>query len=146
MTLSGAEMKALMDSAIDDRGGGRAASTWGRERGARIELLKSAATMCQKLLKAESGFIDDLSLDPDGASCDAAQEKAGSQFSSQWESTTGKECQTTATEEEISEKLDTLSEAVVRNVTVSPNVATPSWRSRTPPWARRGTRSPTRGT
>jgi len=125
MTLSGAEMKALMDSAIDEIASEVAD---GLDLGVKKEancgskLLKSAATMCQKLLKAESGFIDDLSLDPEGASCDAAQEKAGSQFSSQWESTTRKECPTTATEEEVAEKLETLSEAVVTNVTVSPNV------------------------
>jgi len=125
MTLSGAEMKALMNTAVDEI----AAEVMGgldlgveKEAICASKLLKSAATMCQKLLKAESRFIDDLSLDPEGAICDAAQAKAGSQFAGQWESTTRKACPTTATEGEIAAELEELSEAVVTNVTVSPNV------------------------
>ena len=81
MTLSGADMKDLMDAAIDeivvevheglDLGKKKQAICGSK-------LLKSAATKCMKLLRAESRYIGDLSGDPDGATRDAAQARASS--------------------------------------------------------------------
>ncbi len=125
MTLSDADMKALMDTAIDDIAmevtdgldlGGSKEGTCGSK------ILKSAATMCQKLLRAESRYIDDPSRDLDGATRDATQAKASSQFSHQWDKTTRKACPTTATEAEIEGMVDALSDAVVTNTTVAPDV------------------------
>ena len=125
MTLSSAGMKTLMDTAIDDI---VAEVSDGLDVGVKKDvicggkLLKSAATMCQKLLKAESRLIDDLSSDPDRAKCDRKQAKAGSQFSHQWGKTTRKACPTTATDGEIADMVAALSDDVVTNTTVSPNV------------------------
>jgi hypothetical protein len=61
-------------------------------------------------------------LDPDGAKRDAAQARASSEFSDQWDNATRKECPTTASEEEIEGEVDALSDDVVTNTIVSPNV------------------------
>ena len=106
MTLSSADMKMLMDAAIDDI---VADVTDGLNLAAKKDaicggkLLKSAATMCQQLLKAESKLIAGLSSDPDGAKCDGKQTKATSRFGKQWGKTTRKGCPTTATDGEIAD-------------------------------------------
>jgi len=125
MTLSGADMKALMDMATDDI---VADVTDGLDLVNRKDaicgskLLKSAATMCQKLLRAESSFIKDLSRDPDGFRNDLAQSKASLQFGQQWARTVRKACPTTAIEGDIEDQVETLSDDVVTNIIVSPNV------------------------
>ena len=125
MTLSDTGMKALMDTAIEDIA---TEVTDGLDLGERKEgtcgskILKSAATMCQKLLRAESRYINDPSRDLDGARRDATQAKASDQFSHQWDRTTRKACPTTATEAEIEGMVDALSDAVVTNTTVAPGV------------------------
>jgi hypothetical protein len=125
MTLSGTDMKELMDTAIDDI---VVEVNEGLDLGVEKEaicgskLLKSAATMCMKLLRAESRYIGDLSRDPDGATRDAAQASASSQFGHQWDQTAQDECPTTATKEEIAGKVDALNDDVVTNTIVSPNV------------------------
>jgi hypothetical protein len=125
MTLSGADMKARMDTAIGDI---VAAVNDGLDLGVKKQaicgskLVKSAATMCRKLIGAESEYIGDLSLDPDGAARDAAQAKASSQFGHQWDQTTRRDCPTTATEEGIAGKVVALNDGVVTDTTVSPNV------------------------
>ena len=125
MTLSGADMKALMDMAIDEIA---ADVTDGLDLGVKKDaicgskLLKSAATLCQKRLKAESVFIKNLSRDPDGFRCDAAQTKASRQFGQQWTRTVRKACPTTALPDEIGDSIEALSDDVVTNIIVSPNV------------------------
>jgi hypothetical protein len=125
MTISGADMKALMDAAIDEI---VAEVNDGLDLGVQEQaicgsrVLKSAAIKCKRLLQAESRYILDLSLDPDGARRDAAQAMASSQFSGQWDHATQGDCPTTATEEEIEGKVDALSDDVVTNTTVSPSV------------------------
>jgi hypothetical protein len=125
MTLSGADMKALMNTAIDDIVaeirdgldlGDQEQATCGSK------LLKSAATKCMKLLRAESRYIGDLAVDPDGTTRDAAQANASVQFSHQWDQTTRNDCPTTATQAGIEGKVDALSDNVVTNIIVSPNV------------------------
>jgi hypothetical protein len=125
MTLSGADMKALMDTRIDDI---VAEVNDGLDLGVKKQaicgskILTAAAAKCQELLHAESSYIKGLSLDPDGAKRDAAQARASSEFSDQWDDATSKECPTTASEEEIEGKVDALSGDVVTNTIVSPNV------------------------
>lgn len=125
MTLSAEDMKDLMDMAID---GIVAELKGGLDLGNKKQaicaskILRSSATLCMKLLRAEAEYIGDLSLDPDGAARDAAQAKAASQFGHQWDQTTRKDCPTTATNEEIAGMLKALSDDVVANITVSPNV------------------------
>jgi hypothetical protein len=125
MTLSGPDMKALMDTAIDEivlevTGGLNLRSRKQAICGSKI--LRSAATMCRQLLRAESGYIGDLSLDPDGARRDARQERASRQFRRSWSWATRNHCPTGATKAEIEYKVDALSDDVVTYTTVSPNV------------------------
>ena len=125
MTLSGTDMKTLMDTAIDEI---VAEVNDGLDLGVKKQaicgskILKSAATMCMKLLRAEGEYIGDLSLDPDGATRDAAEAKASSQFGHQWDQTIFRDCPITATKEEIEGKVVALNEDVVGNITVSPSV------------------------
>ena len=125
MTLSGADMKARMDTTIGDI---VVEVNDGLDLGVKKQaicgskILTAAATKCQTLLHAESKYIKGLSLDPDGAKRDAEQAKASSEFSDQWDDATRKECPTTASEEEIEGKVDALSDEVVTNTIVSPNV------------------------
>jgi hypothetical protein len=125
MTLSGGDMKARMDAAIADI---VAAVNDGLDLGVKKQatcgskILTAAATKCQALLAEEGKYIRDLSLDPDGAKRDAAQAKASSEFSDQWENATSKDCPTTASEEGVEGQVDSLSDDVVTNTTVSPNV------------------------
>jgi len=143
MTLSGAEMKVLMDTAIDeivaDVHDGLDLGV-NKEAACGSKLLRSAATMCMKLIKAESRYIEDLSLDSDGTTRDAAQAKASRQFRRRWTWATwdwapwkDKDCPTTATKEEIEEKVGALSDDVVTNTTVSPNVPDDSFMAITHP-------------
>jgi len=125
MTLSAAGMKALMDTAIDDI---VAEVNDGLDLGVRKQVvcgtrvLNSAAQMCRMLLKAESKYIGDLPGDPDSVKRDAEQAKASSIFSHRWDQVTSNECPITATKEAIAGKLSALSDDVVTNTTVSPNV------------------------
>ncbi|MHC4065929.1 MAG: hypothetical protein ACYSUI_15720, partial [Planctomycetota bacterium] len=125
MTLSGAGMMELMDTAIDDI---VVEVNEGLDLGVKkqaicgSQILTAAATKCQTLLHAESKYIKGLSLDPDGAKRDAEQAKASSEFSHQWDNATSKECPTEASEEEIEGKVDALSDDLVTNTIVSPNV------------------------
>jgi len=135
MTLSGADMKTLMDAAIDDilaeiipRGpilGGpiRSHPFLGmRTANCASKQIQSAATLCQKRLRAESRYIDDPSRDLDGVRRDAMQAKASSRFSRKWDGVTGGACVTGGIEGEIADRVDALSDAVVTHTTVSPNV------------------------
>jgi hypothetical protein len=125
MTLSAAEMKDLMDAAIDEI---VAAVNDGLDLGVKkhatcgSKILKSAGTKCLALLDAESRYIKDLSGDPDGVKLDAAQARASSEFSNLWDKATQQQCPTTATKEGIEGSVDALSDDVVTNTTVSPNV------------------------
>jgi hypothetical protein len=125
MTLSEGEMKALMDTAIDEivTEVNDGLNIGVKEQAmCRAKLLRSAAGMCKKLLHAESRYIADLSLYPDGVKREAAEARASRQFEHQWDRITRKHCPTTASQEEIEDRIDALSDDVVTNITVSPNV------------------------
>jgi hypothetical protein len=125
MTLSGEEMKALMDGAIDEivaevNDGLNLRSK--RQAWCGSKILASAAAMCRRLLHAESRHVDDLSRDPDGIRLDAMQERAELLFGRRWDWATRRACPTNATEEEIAGLVGELNDDVVTNTTVSPNV------------------------
>jgi hypothetical protein len=125
MTLSGEDMKALMDTAIDEivaevNDGLNLRSR--RQALCGSKILWSAATMCRQLLYAEGRYIEDLSRDLDGTRLDAKQDRASRLFGHRWDWATRRACPTTATKEEIEGKLAALSDDVVTNTTVSPNV------------------------
>lgn len=125
MTLSSAEMSVLMDTAIDEI---VTEATDGLDLGIRKQaicgkkILRSAATLCKRLLRAESKYIGDLSGDPDGVGRDAAQARASRWFGRQWDRAIRNQCPTTATGEEIEDEVASLSDDVVTNTIVSPNI------------------------
>lgn len=125
MTLSGADMKALMDGAIGDI---VEEVTAGLDLGVKKQalcgskLLRSAATMCGRLLRAEGKYIGDLSLDPDGDRLGAMQARAVRQFGRQWDSATRRNCPTTADAEQVGDEIIALADEVVTQTIVSPSV------------------------
>ncbi len=125
MTLSAEEMRALMDGATDEivsqvTDGLDLGFTWDGICGMRV--LNSAATLCRKLLRAESKYIEDLARDPEGEKLDREQERAGRIFDRQWDQATRRHCSIPATREEIEGKLNALNDDVVTNIIVSPHV------------------------
>jgi hypothetical protein len=125
MTLSAVEMRALMDGAIGEIVSG---VTDGLDLGITrdgicgLRVLNSAASLCRKLLRAESKHIEDLSRDPEGKKLEREQERAARIFGHQWNQATRRHCSISATEEEIEGKLMQLNDDVVTNITISPNV------------------------
>jgi hypothetical protein len=99
------------------------------DRTCRAKLLKAAATDCAALLKAESKFVKSLSKDFGGAKRDAAKSKATTKFTTDWGAAN---CTTTATAAGIAGMLTALSDSIVADTTVSPNVAD-TWTMITPP-------------
>jgi hypothetical protein len=125
ITLPGADMKALMDTAIGDI---VVEVTEGLDLGVKKQarcgskILSTAATMCKRLLAAESKYIGDLSRDPDGTRLGAEQAKAIRQFDRRWDDATRRDCPTTADAEQIGGEIIALGDEVVTNTIVSPNV------------------------
>jgi len=125
MTLSSADMSVLMDTAIEEivtEGTDGLDLGISRQAICGKNILGSVATLCKRLLRAESKYIGNLSGDPDGVRRDAAQARASRLFGRQWDRATRRQCPTTATEEEIAGKVASLSDDVVTNTIVSPDV------------------------
>ncbi len=136
MTLSSADMKTLMDDAIDEIVADATAGLdlgVAREANCGARILNRAGVMCRALLRAESRYIEDLSRDPDGEKCDAVKEKMGGFFGRRWDGITRGQCPTAATKEEIRDDVAALSDDVVTNITVSPNVPDDSFMAITHP-------------
>jgi hypothetical protein len=89
------------------------------DRTCRAKLLKAAATACSGLLKAEAKFVNALAKDPGGNKRDSAQTKAIDKFNAAW---TKASCSTVATMAGVAAQLSDLSDDVVTDTTVSPNV------------------------
>ncbi len=125
MTLSGDDMKQLMDSAIEDIVADVTAGLNLNKRkhalcGAR--LLRSTASMCARLLRSESRYIGHLSEDPDGLKLDAMQARTLRRFGRHFDHVTRRHCPTDATKEEIQSDALALADEVVTQTIVSPNV------------------------
>jgi hypothetical protein len=88
--------------------------------------LKAAAKKCQSFLKAESKYIKKLAKDPDGVARDAAQAAASAKFTAAYGAVTG--CPANPDAATIEAKVDDLSDGVLSDTTVSPNVPT-TWTS-----------------
>jgi hypothetical protein len=125
MTLSSVAMEALIDAAIADivtevNDGLNLANPDDAKCGK--DLLKAAGKKCDKFLKAESTWVKKLAKDPTGADREEAQNTASTKFSQSFANELADGCPTTATAAEIEDLIDELSEEVVLNTTVSPNV------------------------
>lgn len=94
-------------------------------------LIKAAAKKCGAFLKAESTYVKKIAKDVGGAERDAAQTKASGKFTAAFgQALTG--CPTSATTNQIEGKVDDLSDSVLTDTTVSPNVPT-TWTAVVPP-------------
>ena len=91
--------------------------------------LKAAAKKCQAFLKAESKFIKKLAKDPQGIARNEAQAKASAKFTASYGAVSG--CPALPDANTIEAKVDALSDGVLSDTTVSPNVPT-TWTSYTP--------------
>src|SRR5438874_202771 len=82
---------------------------------------KASGRYCAAVLDAEGTFIKDLSQDPQGTERDAAEAKARTKF----DATFGRQatCPTQASETTIESAVDAIVADLVRDTTVSPNVA-----------------------
>jgi hypothetical protein len=86
------------------------------------DLLKIASDKCDAFLSAESRFVLVPANDPGGAKRDMDQTHASDKFSDAWDKIFRKGCNSTATEAGIEGLVDGLSDDVVTNTTISPNV------------------------
>jgi hypothetical protein len=86
-------------------------------------ILKAAGAKCVEFLKAESKYIRKLEKDPDGDKREQSQTKASTKFSGAWASAIAK-CTNApgTTEAAVEGAIDGISDEVVLNTTVSPNV------------------------
>ncbi|HJQ85200.1 MAG TPA: pectin acetylesterase-family hydrolase, partial [Candidatus Binatia bacterium] len=92
------------------------------DAGCGAKLLGAAASKCAAFLKAESKYIKSLAKDPQGAIRDAAQAKASAKFGVKFANEVTDGCPTTATATEIENMVDAISDDIVRDTTISPNV------------------------
>lgn len=86
------------------------------------KLLAAAAKKCAAMLKAESKYIKALAKDPSGKARDTAKRAATKAFSNAWGKATKGTCPTSATKTGVETAIDNLSDQVVTETTVSPNV------------------------
>jgi hypothetical protein len=86
------------------------------------KLLTASAKKCAAMLKAESKYIKALAKDQTGAARDAAKTAATKVFSNAWDKATKGTCPTSATKSGVETTIDNLSDQVVTETTVSPNV------------------------
>ena len=95
-------------------------------------LLKLAAKKCAALLNTESKFVFQPAKDVGGLKRNAAEVKIGHAFSLGWNKVFAKGCASTAEEGTVEGDVDTLSQSVVTNTTVSPNVDNTQFMTITP--------------
>ena len=84
------------------------------------DLLDAAGDACEAILEAEGAHIADLLADPDGTTLDGAYDAALAAFSSAWAAAGS--CSTNATEEGIQEDIESLTEELVGNTIVTPDL------------------------
>jgi hypothetical protein len=86
-------------------------------------IILAAGTKCARLLGAERSFVRNPARDPDGAKRDARQARAASAFSNAFARQRRKGCPTAATADGLEAQVDGAVADVVKQTTVSPNVA-----------------------
>jgi hypothetical protein len=124
-TATAADMRASIDAAasalVADVNGGL---DLGQHQEARCgaKLLRAAATKCNKLLAAESVFVRTLANSGSADKRDDKETKASTKFSKAWARVIANGCPTTAVVGDVEGEVDDISQSVVTNTTVSPNV------------------------
>jgi len=100
------------------------------DTGCRAKINKAAAKLCQGLLKAEGKYIKDLLKDKDGTTLAAAVAKVEGKFTKLYDKSVAKAlgkgvtCPSTTDGTAIQTEASALSDEVVTDTTVSPNVST----------------------
>ncbi len=84
--------------------------------------LKTVGKKCKAFLKAEAKFVAKLDKDPEGAQRDAYQDAASLRFTTAWNEATVLGCTAGTSAAVVETMVDELSDEVVMNTTVSPNV------------------------
>jgi len=125
-TIASTALKSMVDTSVADVVNGiNAGLNLGSNKDhvkCGLKLLRATGKKCAGLLKAEARYIRTLRRDPTGATRDAAKTKASQEFADAWGKATAKACPTAATEGAIEGSIDDLSDQVVVDTTVSPNV------------------------
>jgi hypothetical protein len=83
-------------------------------------LLTAAGDACEQVLAAESVHISDLAADTDGSVLDAAKSAAFDAFVSAWADATSGDCPSNATDDEVSNDLQSLTAELVLHTIVTP--------------------------
>jgi hypothetical protein len=83
-------------------------------------LLAAAGDTCQSVLAAESIHISDLDADADGSTLGGATSAAFDAFLSAWAEGTSGNCPTSATDEEVRDDLEGLTDELVQDTIVTP--------------------------
>lgn len=125
-TLSGTELRSMADGAVTTlvtQINGPLNLGDGQQSKCGSKLLAAAAKKCAAMLKAESKYMKALAKDPSGTARGTAKAAATKAFSDAWDKATAGTCPTTPTEEtDVETTIDNLSDQVVTQTTVSPNV------------------------
>jgi len=94
--------------------------------------LTAAGDACEEVLTAESAYIGDLYADLDGSTLDAAKSAALDAFSTAWADATSENCPTSASEEEVRNDLQNLTDELVGNTIVAPSLDDQQYTTLTP--------------
>ncbi|HEV7734730.1 MAG TPA: hypothetical protein VGR62_21335, partial [Candidatus Binatia bacterium] len=86
------------------------------------KIVKAAGVDCSKILVAQSAFIKALAKDPTGEKRDGKIAKASQAFTKTFLKEVEKGCPTTATAISVGSAVDGVTDAIVTNTIVSPNV------------------------
>jgi len=136
-TLAGSAAGAILDDGTADIGGLvntglDLANKDHRKCGSSV--LKAAAVLCKKLLKAESKYVKSLPKTPNGAKRDETIAKAVAKFEAAFTKATTGGCPTATDAAALGAAVDGLAQDIVTNSIVSPNVPT-AWTRVDPPSA-----------
>ena len=95
-------------------------------------VLAAAGDACEEVLTAEGTYIGDLYADPDGSSLEAAKSAALDAFSTAWADATSENCPTSASEEDVRNDLESLTDELVGNTIVAPSLDDQQYTTLTP--------------
>lgn len=117
-TAIGASVDAIAGSIFDglDLGTGEHATC-------AAELSEALGIACEAILSAEGAYVSDLAADSDGSTLAQATANALATFSTAWAEATAGSCPTTATEESVTDELQSVVVSAVANTVVTPGLS-----------------------
>ncbi|MGB8331627.1 MAG: pectin acetylesterase-family hydrolase [Polyangiales bacterium] len=86
------------------------------------EVLAAAGDACEAVLSADGAHVGDLYADPDGSTLEAAKSAALDAFSTAWADATSESCPTSASEEDVRDDVQALTDELVRNTIIAPSL------------------------